>query len=151
MIFYLLVLRCASLRGRMTEADLEHALENLRRVPDAITQVIAIKDDIHRQAKEVIMASDLFMIGRGMDYLVLLEGALKLKEISYIHSEAYAAGELKHGPIALITDGTPGHCSSDPDQTDLQGTFQCKRNQGERCQCRAPDQGRTESGLCPER
>lgn len=107
MIFYLLVLRCASLRGRMTEADLEHALENLRRVPDAITQVIAIKDDIHRQAKEVIMASDLFMIGRGMDYLVLLEGALKLKEISYIHSEAYAAGELKHGPIALITDGTP--------------------------------------------
>ena len=73
MIFYLLVLRCASLRGRMTEADLEHALENLRRVPDAITQVIAIKDDIHRQAKEVIMASDLFMIGRGMDYLVLLE------------------------------------------------------------------------------
>ena len=107
MIFYLLVLRCASLRGRMTEADLEHALETLRRVPDAITQVIAIKDDIHRQAKEVIMASDLFMIGRGMDYLVLLEGALKLKEISYIHSEAYAAGELKHGPIALITDGTP--------------------------------------------
>ena len=107
MIFYLLVLRCASLRGRMTEADLEHALENLRRVPDAITQVIAIKDDIHRQAKEVIMASDLFMIGRGMDYLVLLEGAFKLKEISYIHSEAYAAGELKHGPIALITDGTP--------------------------------------------
>lgn len=107
MIFYLLVLRCASLRGRMTEADLEHALENLRRVPDAITQVIATKDDIHRQAKEVIMASDLFMIGRGMDYLVLLEGALKLKEISYIHSEAYAAGELKHGPIALITDGTP--------------------------------------------
>lgn len=107
MIFYLLVLRCASLRGRMTEADLEHALENLRRVPDAITQVIAIKDDIQRQAKEVIMASDLFMIGRGMDYLVLLEGALKLKEISYIHSEAYAAGELKHGPIALITDGTP--------------------------------------------
>ena len=107
MIFYLLVLRCASLRGRMTEADLEHALENLRRVPDAITQVIALKDDIHRQAKEVIMASNLFMIGRGMDYLVLLEGALKLKEISYIHSEAYAAGELKHGPIALITDGTP--------------------------------------------
>lgn len=107
MIFYLLVLRCASLRGRMTEADLEHALENLRRVPDAITQVIALKDDIHRQAKEVIMASDLFMIGRGMDYLVQLEGALKLKEISYIHSEAYAAGELKHGPIALITDGTP--------------------------------------------
>ncbi len=93
MIFYLLVLRCASLRGQDDRGGSEHALENLRRVPDAITQVIAIKDDIHRQAKEVIVASDLFMIGRGMDYLVLLEGALKLKEISYIHSEAYAAGE----------------------------------------------------------
>lgn len=151
MIFYLLVLRCASLRGRMTEADLEHALENLRRVPDAITQVIAIKDDIHRQAKEVIMASDLFMIGRGMDYLVLLEGALKLKEISYIHSEAYAAGELKHGPIALITDGTPVIAAATQTKLISKELSNVKRNQGERCQCRAPDQGRTESGLCPER
>ncbi len=107
MIFYLLTLRCAYLRGRITRDYLDNALENLRRVPDSISQVIALKDDIHRQAKEVIMASDLFMIGRGMDYQVLLEGALKLKEISYIHSEAYAAGELKHGPIALITEGTP--------------------------------------------
>ena len=107
MIFYLLTLRCASLRGKITGEYLEHALENLRRVPDAISQVIAMKSEIRRQAKEVIMASDLFMIGRGMDYQVLLEGALKLKEISYIHSEAYAAGELKHGPIALITEGTP--------------------------------------------
>ncbi len=107
MIFYLLTLRCACLRGKMGAEDLAHALENLRRVPEAISRVIGQKHDIHRLAKEVIMASDLFMIGRGMDYLVLLEGALKLKEISYIHSEAYAAGELKHGPIALITDGTP--------------------------------------------
>lgn len=107
MIFYLLTLRCAYLRGKITRDYLDNALENLRRVPDSISQVIALKDDIHRQAKEVIMASDLFMIGRGMDYQVLLEGALKLKEISYIHSEAYAAGELKHGPIALITEGTP--------------------------------------------
>ena len=107
MIFYLLTLKCAFLRGKITREYMDNALENLRRVPDAISQVIAMKGDIHRQAKEVIMASDLFMIGRGMDYQVLLEGALKLKEISYIHSEAYAAGELKHGPIALITEGTP--------------------------------------------
>lgn len=107
MIFYLLTLRCAYLRNKITRDYFDKALENLRRVPDSISQVIALKDDIHRQAKEVIMASDLFMIGRGMDYQVLLEGALKLKEISYIHSEAYAAGELKHGPIALITEGTP--------------------------------------------
>lgn len=107
MIFYLLTLRCAFLRNKITREELDKAIENLRRVPEAIRQVIAMKRDIHRQATEVIMAADLFMIGRGMDYQVLLEGALKLKEISYIHSEAYAAGELKHGPIALITEGTP--------------------------------------------
>ena len=107
LIFYLLTLRCAFLRNKITKEKLDKAIENLKRVPDAISQVIAMKCDIHRQAKEVIMATDLFMIGRGMDYQVLLEGALKLKEISYIHSEAYAAGELKHGPIALITEGTP--------------------------------------------
>ena len=58
-------------------------------------------------AEKLKDAHDLFMIGRSLDYLVLLEGALKLKEISYIHTEAYASGELKHGPIALIEDGTP--------------------------------------------
>ena len=63
--------------------------------------------DIHVVAKKVLGAKDLFMIGRGLDYSILLEGSLKLKEVSYIHSEAYASGELKHGPIALITQDTP--------------------------------------------
>ena len=72
-----------------------------------MAKVIEQKDGIHRLSKEVITCPDLFMVGRGLDYLVLMEGALKLKEISYIHSEAYAAGELKHGPIALISEGTP--------------------------------------------
>lgn len=58
-------------------------------------------------AKKVLAAKDLFMIGRGLDHSILLEGSLKLKEVSYIHSEAYASGELKHGPIALITQDTP--------------------------------------------
>ena len=59
------------------------------------------------RAKKILEAKDLFMIGRGLDYSILLEGSLKLKEVSYIHSEAYASGELKHGPIALITTNTP--------------------------------------------
>ena len=63
--------------------------------------------DIHKAARIILDADDLFMIGRGLDYSILREGSLKLKEVSYIHSESYAAGELKHGPIALITDKTP--------------------------------------------
>ena len=69
--------------------------------------MLANKKQIHLVAKNVITAKDLFMIGRGLDYALLLEGSLKLKEVSYIHSEAYASGELKHGPIALITTDTP--------------------------------------------
>ncbi len=107
LIFYMLALKIAFLRGKMTETELEKAMNNVRMIPEAIQTVLGQKDDIHRLAKEVITASDLFMIGRGLDYLVLMEGALKLKEISYIHSEAYASGELKHGPIALISEGTP--------------------------------------------
>ena len=107
LIFYMIALKMAFLRGKMSETDFENAISNLRKIPEAIESVLGLKDDIHRLAKEVITASDLFMIGRGLDYLVLMEGALKLKEISYIHSEAYASGELKHGPIALISEGTP--------------------------------------------
>ena len=107
LMFYMLALKTGLVRGRITEEYFEEATSNLRKIPDAMAEVIAQKDDIHKLAKEVITASDLFMIGRGLDYTVLMEGALKLKEISYIHSEAYAAGELKHGPIALISEGTP--------------------------------------------
>ena len=107
LMFYMLALKAGLVRGKLSEQDYENAIAQLRLVPDAIARVIAEKDSIHRLSKEVITCPDLFMVGRGLDYLVLMEGALKLKEISYIHSEAYAAGELKHGPIALITKGTP--------------------------------------------
>ena len=70
-------------------------------------KVLEKRRDIHVIAKKILEAKDLFMIGRGLDYSILLEGSLKLKEVSYIHSEAYASGELKHGPIALITTNTP--------------------------------------------
>ena len=107
LMFYMLALKTGLVRGTITEEYFEEATSNLRKIPDAMADVIGQKDAIHKLAKEVITASDLFMIGRGLDYTVLMEGALKLKEISYIHSEAYAAGELKHGPIALISEGTP--------------------------------------------
>ncbi len=107
LMFYMLALKTGLVRGTITEEYFEEATSNLRKIPDVMAEVIGQKDAIHKLAKEVITASDLFMIGRGLDYTVLMEGALKLKEISYIHSEAYAAGELKHGPIALISEGTP--------------------------------------------
>ena len=79
----------------------------LKKVPKAIEEVLAKKEEIHKIASKVVSCPDLYMIGRGLDYLALIEGSLKLKEISYIHSEAYASGELKHGTIALIEKGTP--------------------------------------------
>lgn len=104
---YLLGCRMALLRGKYTEKDAKSFIEELQKVPQTITKVLQEKDSIHRMSSQVLMAKDLFMIGRGLDYYILLEASLKLKEISYIHSEAYSSGELKHGTIALITKGTP--------------------------------------------
>ncbi|MDO4554374.1 MAG: glutamine--fructose-6-phosphate transaminase (isomerizing) [Lachnospiraceae bacterium] len=107
LIFYLFALKAATLKGLMGKEEFKEALGELKKLPNAMTKILEMKNEIHLLSKEVVTAPDLFMIGRGLDYLVLLEGALKLKEISYIHTEAYAAGELKHGTIALITEGTP--------------------------------------------
>lgn len=106
-VFYLIVAKMALLRGVYTEEQTQCFLRELQRVPEVMQEVLEKKCDIHMVAKKVLEAKDLFMIGRGLDYSILLEGSLKLKEVSYIHSEAYAAGELKHGPIALITQNTP--------------------------------------------
>ena len=76
-------------------------------IPTIISQLLAGKEKIHHIAGRIISAKDIFMIGRGLDYFIAMEGSLKLKEVSYIHSEAYASGELKHGPLALITEHTP--------------------------------------------
>ena len=106
-VMYLLVARMALLRGEYTEEQTRHYIEKFQQIPEAISQVLEGRKEIHVIAKNVLEAKDLFMVGRGMDYSTLLEGSLKLKEVSYIHSEAYAAGELKHGPIALIAEGVP--------------------------------------------
>lgn len=107
MALFLLVGRMAKVRGIFDDATEKAFLESLTKAPDKMQEVLDQKHDIHKIAREMLDAKDAFMIGRGLDYSILLEGALKLKEISYIHTEAYASGELKHGTIALITENTP--------------------------------------------
>ena len=106
-VFYLIVAKMAMLRGVFTEEQTKAFIRELERAPKVMQEVLDKRRDVHLVAKKVLEAKDLFMIGRGLDYSILLEGSLKLKEVSYIHSEAYASGELKHGPIALITQNTP--------------------------------------------
>ena len=106
-VFYLIVARMAHSRGVFDDAQTQSFVGELQRTPEVMKKVLERRRDIHVVAKKVLGAKDLFMIGRGLDYSILLEGSLKLKEVSYIHSEAYASGELKHGPIALITQDTP--------------------------------------------
>ena len=106
-VMYLVVAKMALLRGKITVEEAKDYIAQMQKVPEKMEQILERRNEIHVIAKEVLEAKDLFMIGRGMDYSILLEGSLKLKEVSYIHSEAYASGELKHGPIALITEDTP--------------------------------------------
>lgn len=104
---YLIAAGMAFAREVYTKEQTAEFVSELLQVPTQIERVLAEKDKIHELAAGIKDASDVFMIGRGLDYTALLEGSLKLKEISYIHSEAYASGELKHGTIALVTEKTP--------------------------------------------
>lgn len=106
-VLYLLTARMAIARGLWSKDKIKSYMGELVRVPKAMEEVLEGKDEIHHIADTILNARDVFMIGRGLDYSILLEGSLKLKEVSYIHSEAYASGELKHGTIALITEETP--------------------------------------------
>lgn len=106
-VLYLLTARMAIARGLWSDRQTESYMKELLRVPEVMREVLAQKEEIHHIADTILNAKDVFMIGRGLDYSILLEGSLKLKEVSYIHSEAYASGELKHGTIALITPETP--------------------------------------------
>ncbi len=106
-VIFALVGRMAVVRGIFDEKQEKNYTTSLLQVGDAVQQVLDGRDAIHRIARGLLETKDAFMIGRGLDYSTLLEGALKLKEISYIHTEAYASGELKHGTIALISDDTP--------------------------------------------
>ncbi|MBQ0042407.1 MAG: glutamine--fructose-6-phosphate transaminase (isomerizing) [Lachnospiraceae bacterium] len=104
--FYLMALKFAKVRGVIDDAQLAGYLDELKMLPDQIELLLNNKKKIQKFANRYVAAKDVFFIGRGIDYAISLEGSLKLKEISYIHSEAYAGGELKHGTISLIEEGT---------------------------------------------
>ena len=103
---YLLAMKLGRVRGQIKNKEFAAMLGDLRCLPDQIELLLNNKFKIQKFANRYIGAKDVFFIGRGIDYAISLEGSLKLKEISYIHSEAYAAGELKHGTISLIEEGT---------------------------------------------
>jgi len=102
---YLLAIQAAQVKGVIDEARYEELITEMETLPDKIQKTLDDKERIQWFASKYANAKDVFFIGRGIDYAISLEGSLKMKEISYIHSEAYAAGELKHGTISLIEDG----------------------------------------------
>ncbi|MCE0453038.1 glutamine--fructose-6-phosphate transaminase (isomerizing) [Brevibacillus sp. AF8] len=104
---YLFSLYLAQVKGTMAAAEIAEVVEHLSEIPGKIASMLNNDDQIRRFAEGTKEVSSLFFIGRSLDYAVSLEGSLKLKEISYIHSEAYPAGELKHGTLALIEDNVP--------------------------------------------
>ena len=102
---YLLAIEFGKVRGQLSKEQYQQYIEELQTLPEKINKIIENKERIQWFASKWANATDIFFVGRGIDYAICLEGSLKLKEISYIHSEAYAAGELKHGTISLIEDG----------------------------------------------
>ncbi|MCD7838048.1 MAG: SIS domain-containing protein, partial [Clostridiales bacterium] len=103
--FYLLAIQFALVRGAIDQDRYDQLIAELQTLPDKISKVLEDEARIQWFASKFSNAHDIFFIGRGLDYAISLEGSLKMKEISYVHSEAYAAGELKHGTISLVEDG----------------------------------------------
>ena len=106
-LMYLLAFYIGLVKGKVGRDEARSLIRELQKLPEKVQEVIDRKDEFHLLSKRFLDHKDLFLIGRGPDYLALLEGTLKIKEITYIHAEAYASGELKHGPIALIETGMP--------------------------------------------
>lgn len=106
-IMYLLAFETAYAKGIIDEEECRRLTKELQNIPDVIEETMACEKPCQKVASKLIKAQSLLYIGRGLDYALSMEGSLKLKEISYIHSESYAAGELKHGTISLIEEGVP--------------------------------------------
>jgi glucosamine--fructose-6-phosphate aminotransferase (isomerizing) len=104
---FLLTLALAQVRGHLTETQEAQHLKDMRHLPTALQAVLALEPQVISWAEDFAGKENALFLGRGMHYPIALEGALKLKEISYIHAEAYPAGELKHGPLALVTSEMP--------------------------------------------
>jgi len=105
-VIYMIALYLAEKRGTVSSAEYKEIIDGIEKLPDLVAEILKNKDEVQYLASLFFNSKSIFFIGRNLDYAVALEGSLKLKEISYIHSEAYAAGELKHGTISLIEDGT---------------------------------------------
>ena len=103
---YLIGLKFGQVRGFVSDEKAKAMVSELDKIPEYIEKLLTLDKEIEGMAKEHASSENVFIIGRGIDYAASLEGSLKIKEISYIHSEAYAAGELKHGTISLIEEGT---------------------------------------------
>ena len=107
LVLYILCLKLASVRGDISKKNYIKKIENLTKLPEAIKNSLKLENDIQIMAKEFIDARGIMFLGRGISFPIALEGALKLKELSYLHAEGYPAGEMKHGPLALIEEGLP--------------------------------------------
>ena len=103
---YCLAVQFAKVRGSIDDTQYAHLIDEMQQLPDKIAKILEDKERIQWFASKQANAHDTFFVGRGIDYAISMEGSLKMKEVSYIHSEAYAAGELKHGTISLIEEGT---------------------------------------------
>ncbi len=103
---YLLAMKFAQAKGLLTDGETEKMIGEMKALPAQIEMILNNREKIQKFANRYLAARDIFFIGRGIDHAISMEGSLKLKEISYIHSEAYAAGELKHGTISLVEEGT---------------------------------------------
>ena len=103
---YLLAMKFAHVRGKISDAELTDMIEDMKELPAQVEMLLNNKKNVQKFANRYLAAKDIFYIGRGIDYAIAMEGSLKMKEISYVHSDAYAAGELKHGTISLVEDGT---------------------------------------------
>ena len=106
-VLYILTLKLAVTREDIDKKSFENNLNNLQKLPEAINNTLNLESEIQLMAKEFLDAKGSMFLGRGNSFPVALEGALKLKELSYLHAEGYPAGEMKHGPLALIEEGLP--------------------------------------------
>jgi len=106
-VLHYLAIKYGYIRGKIDSSELNSLIYELRRAPRYVERALSMENEIKAVSEKIVKEENMFYIGRGISCPIAMEGALKMKEISYIHAEAYPAGELKHGPLALITEGTP--------------------------------------------
>ena len=107
LVLYILTLKISFVRGDIKKKDFENKIKLLKKLPDAIKKTLSIESEIEEISSTFAEAKGSMFLGRGLAYPIAMEGALKLKELCYVHAEGYPAGEMKHGPLALIENGMP--------------------------------------------